>query len=341
MKIGKLKFLLLMFVVIMIITGCSKQVDSSSEDTPYHLKVGYSPSLCQAAIFSAYENGYFKEEGLDVEMVQIDPSHASDIIAAGQVDVLQGMPSNLIQPIANGLPVKVTAGIHTGCVRLLVPNDSPIQKVEDLKGKKIGVGGLADSGTAITKRALDAKGIGVTEKNMEVNFSVFSRNDLPQALQKGAVDAIAVPDPVGAIAAKEYGLRTLVDTAKTPPFSKEYCCVSLVTSKLAEEHPEIAEKATHALLKRALWVQKHPEEAAKLELDKKYVAGDLELNSELLKSYQYIPSVEGGYNAVHDCAEQLASIGLIDPHTDAKEFTDQVFLFFKGLSDSPDESEIS
>lgn len=343
-KIKSVAVLVSALILTGVLAGCGteSEVTGSDEkkDAPYHLKVGYSPSLCQAALFVAYENGYFKEEGLDAELIQIDAAHASDVIAANQVDVLQGLAAKMIQPIENGLPVKVTAGIHTGCIRLLVPENSPIQSLKDLKGKKIGVPGLADSGTIIAKRALYLDGVGVTDKNLEVEFSVFSRNDLPQALQKGAVDAISLTDPVGAIAAQEYGLRTLVDTAQTPPFDQEYCCVSMVTNKLAKEHPDVAEKATRAILKGAAWVQAHPQEAAKLELDKKYVAGNLELNTALLKSYHFIPSVQGGYNAIKDCTEQLAKIGLIAPDTDARKFTDAAFLFFKGLEDTPQTAQI-
>lgn len=267
-------------------------------------------------------------------MVQIDPAHASDAIAAGQVDVLQGLASKMIQPISNGLPVKVVAGIHTGCTYLLVKKEAPYQTIGDLKGKKIGVAGLADAGTIITKRALAKAGVNVSDKDLEVQFTVFGRNDLPLVLDQGQVDAIAVGDPVASIAMEKYGYRALIDTAKTAPFDQEYCCVAMVTSKLAKANPKAAEKATRAILKGASWVQAHPEEAAKLELDKKYVAGNLALNTSLLKKYHFIPSVKGGYDAIKANAEELAAIGLLKEGTDGKKFADNTFLFFKGMPDS-------
>lgn len=339
LKWRKAVIVALTVVTVASVTGCgglnSETASAGGEAKPYHLRIGYSPSLCQSALFAAYENGYFKEEGLDPEMVQIDAAHAGDAIAADQVDVLQGLASKMVQPLENGLPVKVTGGLHTGCIKILVPKDSPIKSVEDLKGKKVGVSGLADSATMIAKRALSAKGVGVTEKNMEVEFSVFSRNDLPQALQKGAVDAIAVTDPVGPVAAKQYGLRTILDTAKDAPFKDEYCCVSMVTTKLAKENPEVAEKATRAILRGAAWVQAHPDEAVKLGLDKKYVAGNQELNASLIKSYSFKPSVQGGYDALKACTEELAKIGLVKADTNAQKLTDDSFQKFKGLEDSP------
>lgn len=317
-----------------LLAGCGSSTTSQDDGKPISIKVGYSPGICNAPLFVAYENGYFKEEGLDVEMVQIDPAHASDAIAADQVDLLSGLSAKLMQPIANGLPVKVVAGLHTGCVSLLVKGDSPYQTVGDLKGKTIGVPGLADAGTIITKRALAKAGVHVDDKNLEVQFLVYGRNDLPLVLDQGQVDAIAVGDPVAAIAMEKYGYRALIDTALTPPFDDEYCCVAMVTTKLAKENPKAAEKATRAVMKASKWVQEHPVETAQLELDKKYVAGNLELNSSILKKYKFTPSVQGGYNAIKANAEELTAIGLLKEGTDAKKFADNVFLFFKDMPDS-------
>lgn len=327
--------LLAALTTVGVLTGCGKNAATAKDDgKPIPIKVGYSNGVCNAALFAAYEKGFFKEEGLDAEMVQIDAAHAGDAIAAGQVDVLQGLASKMIQPISNGLPVKVVAGIHTGCTYLLVKKDSPYQKVADLKGKNIGVAGLADAGTIITKRALAKAGVGVSDKNLEVQFTVYGRNDLPLVLDQGQVDAIAVGDPVASIAMEKYGYLALLDTAKTAPFDKEYCCVAMVTAKLAKSNPKAAEKATRAILKGASWVQAHSDEAAKLELDKKYVAGNLQLNTSLLKKYRFIPSVKGGYDAIKANAGELADIGLLKEGTDGKKFADNTFLFFKGMPDS-------
>lgn len=65
----------------------------------------------------------------------------------------------------------------------------------------------------------------------------------------GAVDAISTPDPVATNAENEYGLKVLLDTAVTEPYASEYCCVSFVSSELAEKHPDIAAAFTRAVLK--------------------------------------------------------------------------------------------
>ena len=141
-------------------------------------------------------------------------------------------------------------------------------------------------------------------------------------------------DPIASIVEKEYNLNVLLDSGKTPPYDKEYCCAVFIAAKLAKEHPEVAAGLTRAILKASAWVQAHPEETVKIQLDKKYVAGDAEFNAKLLKSYSYKPSVQGGYDAVYQNAKEFARIGIIKKDTDPKAFADNVYLFQKDVPDS-------
>ena len=238
--------------------GSSSNSDASAaaDSGATHLRLIYSPSLCAAPMYIAIENGYFEDEGLDIEQVTVDAAHVSEAIGANQVDVGMGLIGKMLQPLENGLPIKFTTGLHTGCTKLLVPSSSNIKSIADLKGKKIGVPGLADAATVVSKRSLSAAGIGVTDQNMEVEFSVYSRNDLAQALQNGAVDAIALGDPAASIAEEQYGLTALIDTATDPEYKDEYCCAAFVTSKLAEKNPKAAAAFTRAVQKASQWYRK-------------------------------------------------------------------------------------
>lgn len=329
-------YLFLGFSALMLAACSSKTSD------PYHLRIAYSPSLCQAPLHIAVEKGFFEAEGIKPENIQFDAAHVQEAIGTNQVDVGFGLVSKFLQPVENGLPVNFIAGIHNGCIKVLTLKKSSIATLADLKGKRIGVPALSDAATLILKRALASEGISVDEKNPEVEFVVFSRNDLPQALQKGAVDVIALGDPIASIAEKEQDLAVLLDTSKTHPFDKEYCCIIFITSKLANEHPEIAAAVTRAILKASAWVQEHPEEAAKIQIEKKYVSsGDLEFNTKILKSYNYRPSVQGGYDAVKLNAQQFEEIGILKKGTDAKAFADRVYRFQKDVPDSYSAADVA
>ena len=315
-------------------SGSAAKSASAQTETKTNMRVAYSPSLCEASTLVAYEKGFFQEEGIHPEMINIQGASETEALGTDKVDGMQTLVSKIIQPIQNGLPVKLTAGLHTGCVRIVTRPDTGITDVKGLKGKKIGVSGLADTATVIAQRALHTDGIGVTPDNMEVEFVVVERNSLPQALKSGQVDAIAMTDPVGAIAMKEYGFTSVLDTAKSPEFKDEYCCSAILTSKFVEEHPDLAKGYTRALMKGALYVSKHPEEVAQMLHDKNYVSGDVALNAELLKSYNYIPSVKGGHDAIVRATRQLGEIGIVNP-TDAEALADGAFQYFDGLEDTP------
>ena len=190
-------------------------------------------------------------------------------------------------------------------------------------------------------RVLANEGISFDETNPEAEFVVFNKNDLGQALENGAIDVIAMSDPIVSQFVQQYDLNVLVDTATSEEFSSEYCCASFVSNKLAEEHPDIAAAFTRAVLKASVYVNEHPEEAAKIQLDKKYVTGDLEFNTSLLKSYNYIPSVQGGYDAIKLSVEQLAQIGILKEGTDAQQFTDNVYAFYDDVPDSYTAADIA
>ena len=313
-------------------SDASAATDSASDSGVTHLRFAYHGNLCGALIYMAIENGYFADENIELEQVTVDAAHVGEAIGADQVDVGMELLGKMLQPIENGLPIKFTTGVHTGCQKLLVPGDSDIKTVADLRGKNIGVPGLADAGTLITKRSLNAEGIDISDGSSEVTFTVFSRNDLAQVLQNKAVDAIVLGDPQAAVAQEQYGLTALIDTATDPTYKDKYCCDAFVTSKLAEENPEAAAAFTRAVQKGAQWV----EETAKIIVDKKYTAGDADLLAAILETYNYKPSVQGGYDALKLGAEQLTEIGILKEGTDATKFADNAYIFFDDVPDAPE-----
>lgn len=324
------------------LAGCGQtetQEDSQAASAPigddYVLKIGETQgALCHAPLQVAMELGYFDEEGINWERVDFGSGDIQAALGSGSIDAGFGLVGKFIQPIENGLNMVITSGMHTGCTKLLVTKDSGITSVADLKGKTIGVSSLASSEAVTTKRSLYAAGIDISAASSQVSFAVYSTSDLPAALINGAVDAITVPDPIATTAEKEYDLQVIIDTATDDAYKDEYCCVSFVSSEVAEEHPEIAAAFTRAVLKGAAYVAAHPEETAQLQIDKEYVSGDLALNTEILKSYRYIPSVQGGYDALAKVAQDLQDIGVLKSTTDVNALVEKSFAFFPDVPDS-------
>src|SRR5262249_31068423 len=117
--------------------GCSDK--SGTTGGPGKLKGAYLGLTCEAPIFMAMEKGFFQGEGVDGELVKTDWDGLREGLGTGQYDANHTLVMYLLKPIENGTNVKMTGGVHTGCLRVQVPAKSEYKSVKELKGKKIGV----------------------------------------------------------------------------------------------------------------------------------------------------------------------------------------------------------
>ena len=132
-------------VVGLSLIGCGSKAATGSEasakgeykygkiDIP-----GLDGSLCGAPIYIAYEKGFFAEEGFDVNLISADTETRKIGLNNGTIPIVNG-DFQFFPSIEEGVKVKVVDGLHNGCIKFVVNPDSDISKVEDLKGKKIGV----------------------------------------------------------------------------------------------------------------------------------------------------------------------------------------------------------
>ena len=303
------------------------------------VKIGFvKGSLCVAPIHLAYLNGYFEQEfaaaNIKWSYEEVDLNQAAELLAAGKINACFGLTASLIKPIDNGLDIAFTTGLHTGCTKYYVKEDSDINSVNDLKDKTIGVPGLADSSTMNLKRKLLEVGIGASTDNMEVTFAEYALTDLPLALDNEAVDAVALHDPVAYQAEKEYGFKKILDTGTDEKFQGEYCCQSYVSTGLAKDNPKGAAAYTRALQKAAAFIQADPQEAAKIQLDNEFCSGDLETNAKLLESYNYAPSVSAGLTTFTSAVKELQQIGDLSADVNAEDFISKHFVKLEGVPDS-------
>lgn len=137
-------------------------------------------------IILAQENGYFAEQGLEVEIVPpADPSAPPRLVAAGQADLAVSYQPQLHLQIHEGLPLKrVGTLVATPLNCLLVLKDGPIKSPADLKGKKIGFS-VAGVEEAVLTTVLGKYDVKLDEVELiNVNFS------LSPSLMSGQVDAV-------------------------------------------------------------------------------------------------------------------------------------------------------
>lgn len=288
--------------------------------------------LCTAPSYIAKEKGFWAEAGIDVELVSGTFQQQKDGLASGQFLATNG-DFQFFPAVEQGLDIKIIGGLHIGCIKLLVPANSPIQTVADLKGKKIGVDEIGGTPWAITALSLGDAGIDPAESAGQVTFAPYDLTTLEEVANRGEVDAIAAWDPFGT-QAERNGFRVLVDISTHPLFAGRFCCFLYGSGPGIESQPGAVKALLDGWLKAVEWISANPEETAAIVTDgsqhEAYVASeDTELIVELLKSYHFKQhaSDHSDNQAREDTlyfVEKLQKIGFLSAGIDATEFTDNL-----------------
>jgi len=316
-------------ITSLVLAGCNRK-ESSSSSAPNKIRVGYIGITCEAPIFTAVEKGFFKEEGLDVSLVKCEWANYKDILALGGFDITHHLVMYFLKPIEQGLDVKFTGGIHRGCLRIQAPVNGKINSIADLRGKRIGVPGMGTPPFIFANRVLGANGI---DPSKEITWRVFPAGELGLALDKGEIDAVADSEPIGSLLVAEGKVKNVADQAKDAPYKDEYCCAVIVNGKFLAANPKAAAAATRVLLKAAKWVETNPAAAARLSVEKGYLASNPELNTVAISHLRYIPSVSGAEMAVNSAAAEMKRAGMLSPTTDVSELAKRAFAHLDGVTD--------
>jgi NitT/TauT family transport system substrate-binding protein len=159
----------------------------------------------------AKEAKIFERNGLDVEPVLLNGSgRTSQALLSGSLFAASvALPQVMLADLNGADLVNVAHGIAVQGSRLMVRPE--IRKVEDLKGKRIGISSLGSAGDLLFGYVLRKYGI---DTNREVIWlAVGNTADRFQALMTGAVDAADMTYPVD-VEAERKGFRALLDARK-------------------------------------------------------------------------------------------------------------------------------
>ena len=205
--------------------------------------------------------GYWKAEGLDVEVTTLEGSTAGlQQLAAGNINFATVGPEVALIAREKGVKVKsfyVVSGVTI--FRVVVPRDSAIQTVADLRGKTIGCSALT-SGAVPVARALLASGGLDPDKDVKW-IAVGTGAPAAVALNGKSVDAMALWGDFQA-GLENRGLQFREITA---PFMKDLLGqVVIARDDFLAEHPAVAVAFARGLAKATLFGLSNPEAAVRL-----------------------------------------------------------------------------
>lgn len=295
------------------------------------VRVAYIGLSCEAPIFVAYEKGFFKDEGLDVELVKTDWDSMKDGLGLGRFDATHTLVAYVLKPIEQGLDVKLTGGIHKGCLRVQAGVRTGIKSVEDLRGKRIATSNMGSPPFIFTNRVLAAHGMNPAT---DVKWVVFPADAQMLALDNGQIDAVCDSEPIGTLMLNSGKVRTLVEESRDPPYNDEYCCVISLSGKFAARDPAAAAGVTRALLKAAAWVHVNPGAAIRMSVEKQYMGSTVDFNLAAISKLSYDPAVERCRTGLDEQARDLKRAGLLNASTDPADLVRRAWLPLDGVNDA-------
>src|SRR5256886_14903347 len=179
-------------------------------------------SICTAAAPVAKEQGIFAKHNLDVDFINFGGSTEQllEAIATGKADAGIGMALRWLKPLEQGFDVRITTGVHGGCIRLLGSKAANIDSLESLRGKSIAISDQASPAQNFCSIALAKKGI---DPVRDVDWRQYPSDLLALAVEKGEAQALTDNDPRTYLWLKG-GKFTEVVTNIPGDFSDGGCC---------------------------------------------------------------------------------------------------------------------
>jgi aliphatic sulfonates family ABC transporter substrate-binding protein len=267
-----LPFVLVLFLAFSAGVYAGGNKDQSSPATPaaggaeapVKIRLAIQPGDIQPVI--GQELGYFKEEGLDVELVTF--SYGPPIIEAfTSKDVDFGLLGDLpaYSGIANGVDITIVATYSTSetHIALAVRDASNIKKLEDLKGKKISVP-FGSNSQPLLYLYLQKAGL----KDTEVEIINLSFNDSVSAIAAGRIDATVIGEPHLSRAINSGGITQLA----TAQGLKIFVNPIIARGEFIKKYPEQTAKLLKVLDKSGKWAKANRDKAAQIVSDFSEVA---------------------------------------------------------------------
>ncbi|MET3229081.1 UNVERIFIED_ORG: NitT/TauT family transport system substrate-binding protein [Burkholderia sp. 1263] len=276
-------------------------VASAQDDAPgkVAIMVGGITKLIYLPVYLTEQLGYFKAEGLDVELLsQTAGVDAENELLAGAVQGVVGFYDHTIVLQSKGKEVKsiVVLGQVPGEVEMVSARAADsIKSMADVRGKTLGVTGLGSSTNFLTQYLARLEGVPNSQYTV---LPVGADNSFIAAIRQGRIDAGMTTEPTVSQLLKSGDARILVDMRNvegtraalggTYPASSLY-----VQSAWLDTHPREAAKLARAFVRTLQYLHTHSAEEIAARMPKNFIGNDKTLYVSALKASLPMFTVDG------------------------------------------------
>lgn len=247
--------------VIVAIAGTAKAQSTGLEKPSLQLAVGGKSLIAYLPLTIAERRGYFKQEGLQVEISDFQGgAKALQALVGGSADVVCGAYEHTLFMANKGVAIKALA-LQANSFGLVVgigqEKAASYQSLRDFKGMKVGVT-APGSASAIGLRMLLSKA-GLTADDISI-VGIGGGASAVVAVKSNKVDAVANFDPVISILERDQAIKTVVDTRREKDLEYLYggpfpASAFYVNATFIERHPKTAQAFANAIGAALAWMK--------------------------------------------------------------------------------------
>ena len=225
------------------------------------IAVGGKNLLYYLPLTIAEQLGYFKAEGLDVNIVDFaGGARALQAVVGGSADVVSGAFEHTVNMQFKGQPMRAFA--LQGRTPQIVLGVNPktmasFKTVADLKGKKIGVTAPGSSTNVMVNFILAKAGLKPADVSI---IGVGAGNGAVAAMRAGQIDAISNLDPVITLLQRSGDLKIVSDTRVVAESEKVFggpmpAGCFYAPQAFIDKNPNTVQALTNALVRANKWIQ--------------------------------------------------------------------------------------
>ena len=250
-------------LMLTTLSGCSKKEEkSANKGEKVTVVLDWTPNTNHTGLYTALENGYYKDQGLDVEIVQPPEGGAASLVASGKADfgISYQEEVTYAKTSDDPLPIKaIAAVIQHNSSGFASPKDKNIKTPKDFEGKIYGGWG-SESETAAIKAVMEKTGADFDK----VTIADIGQDDFFTATTN-SVDFAWIYEGWGVVQAKLKNFD--LNFIPLNQFDKRldyYTPVIISNETLLNDNPELAKKFMKATTEGYQFAIDNPEEAAKI-----------------------------------------------------------------------------
>ena len=270
----------------LVVAGClilffltAERIQAQSKSAGGKIIIGVpTTSMSMLPVFLAQDKGFFREEGIEPQLVYVGGRLQVPALAAGEVDY-SASAETVLRAAAQGLPLKVVIYMNSRMAVSLVAAPE-VKTIAGLKDRSIGVTSIGGSLDYAAREILAKNGL---KPERDARFVGLAQSEQMLALSSGSIQAAMLTPPFDSMMEKK-GFRRLVFVGDVLDYPQGGLAT---TDKKIQENPAQVKRVLRSMLKSLVRIRQDRDEiigyiAKRWKMDPEFATSSYET---MLKAY--------------------------------------------------------